>query len=296
MRRLSASPAGALALGALLFAALGTAEATPAEVANPNRESSMSNKEIVLAAVDALFVRFDAEAAAELLAPDYIQHNPGVPSGAAPLLGFVPALAESGLEVEIHRVLAEDDLVVLHTTYRNAQAFGAEQMVAFDVFRVADGKLVEHWDNLTALTPPNPSGRTQTDGATEITDRDRTAENKALVIDFVNTVLRDGAGERSAEFISTETYLQHNSSVADGLEGLGAALATWAEQGITMHYDQIHLVVAEGNFVFTASEGTLAGKPTAFYDLFRVQDGRIVEHWDVIADIPEEMAHDNGKF
>ena len=63
-----------------------------------------------------------------------------------------------------------------------------------------------------------------------------------------------------------------------------------------MIYSDVHMVVAEGNFVFTASEGKLGGKPTAFYDLFRVEDGKIVEHWDVIADIPAEMAHDNGKF
>ena len=136
----------------------------------------------------------------------------------------------------------------------------------------------------------------QTDGSTQITDLDKTAENKALVIGFVNTVLRDSNGDRITEFISTETYTQHNSDVADGLEGLGAALAAWAEQGIIMEYDQIHLAVAEGNFVFTGSEGRLAGEPTAFFDLFRVEGGKIVEHWDVIAPLPAEMAHQNGKF
>ena len=69
-----------------------------------------------------------------------------------------------------------------------------------------------------------------------------------------------------------------------------------AEQGIQMIYTGVHMVVAEGDFVFTASEGTLGGTPTAFYDLFRVADGKIVEHWDVIAEIPADMAHDNGKF
>ncbi len=256
----------------------------------------MSSKKLVLDAVDALFSNFDPEAAEQLLAPTYIQHNPGVPTGAAPILGFIPGLKESGIEVVIHRVLAEDDLVVLHSTYNNAQAFGADRLVGFDVFRVEDGKVAEHWDNLAPVAEPNPSGHTQTDGATEITDQDKTAANKALVTGFVNAVLRDGQGERITDFVSTETYTQHNSDVADGLDGLGSALAAWAEQGITMEYDQIHLAVAEGNFVFTASEGQLAGEPTAFFDLFRVEDGKIVEHWDVISSIPSEMAHDNGKF
>ena len=256
----------------------------------------MSAKQVVLDTVAALFSNFDSEAAARLLAPDYVQHNPAVPTGAAPILAFLPALEESGIKVETHRVLTEGDLVVLHNTYTNAQAFGGDRLVAFDVFRVENGKVAEHWDNLTTVASPNPSGRTQTDGATEVSDRDRTAANKALVTEFVNTVLRDGDADRITEFVSTKSYLQHNSSIGDGLEGLGSALAAWAEQGITMKYDRTPLVVAEGNFVFTASEGALAGQPTAFYDLFRVEGGKIVEHWDVISAIPQEMAHDNGKF
>ncbi len=256
----------------------------------------MTPKEIVLEAVAAIFINFDPSAAVQLLTPGYIQHNPAVPTGAAPILGFLPGLKESGIEVETHRVISEGDMVVLHTTYNNAQAFGADTLVGFDVFRVEDGKVAEHWDNLTPITAPNPSGHTQTDGPTEITDLDKTAENKALVTDFVETILKGGEVDRITDFLSTETYIQHNSHIADGLDGLGAALAEMADQGIQMVYTDIRLVVAEGDFVFTASEGSFADKPTAFYDLFRVKDGKIVEHWDVIADIPSEMAHDNGKF
>lgn len=256
----------------------------------------MTPKELVLEVVAAIFINFDPSAAEQLLAPDYIQHNPGVPTGAAPILGFILGLKESGIKVDIHRVISEGDMVILHTTYNNAQAFGAETLVGFDVFRVANGKVAEHWDNLTPVTPPNPSGHTQTDGPTEVTDLNKTAENKALVTDFVETILKNGEVDKITDFLSTETYIQHNSNIADGLDGLGAALASMAEQGIQMVYTDVHYVVAEGNFVLTASEGTFADKPTAFYDLFRVENDKIVEHWDVIADIPSEMAHDNGKF
>jgi predicted SnoaL-like aldol condensation-catalyzing enzyme len=256
----------------------------------------MTPTEIVLNAVAAIFTNFDPQAAGQLLAPDYIQHNPAVPTGAAPILGFIPALKESGIKVTTHRVISEGDLVVLHNTYENAQAFGADTLVAFDIFRVADGKVVEHWDNLTPVAAPNPSGRTQVDGPVEITDLAETAANKALVTSFVETILMAGKVDRITEFLSTETYLQHNSNIADGLDGLGDALAAMAKQRIAMVYTDLHIVVAEGNFVFTASEGTLGGAPTAFFDLFRVQNGRIVEHWDVVSAIPAEMAHDNGKF
>lgn len=273
------------ALGAILVT---SALSTPAV--------AETNKDIVTKGVAAIFTDFDAAAAEALLAEDYIQHNPAVPTGRAPIVGFIPALKESGITVETHRVLAEGDLVVAHNTYRNAQAFGADTLVAFDVFRVEDGKIAEHWDNLSPLTDPNPSGHTQTDGPTEITDLDKTEANKALVSGFLEAILVGGEFDRVTDFISTETYIQHNSMIGDGLDGLGSALAALAEQGITMAYSEVHAVVAEGNFVFAMSEGTFGGKPTAFFDLFRVEDGLIVEHWDVMGDSPEERAHDNGKF
>lgn len=256
----------------------------------------MTPKDIVLNAVTALFTNFDPEAAAQLLDPGYIQHNPAVPTGAAPIIGFLPALKESGIEMTTHRVIAEGDMVVLHNTYRNAQAFGAETLVAFDVFRVEDGKVAEHWDNLQPLAGPNPSGRSMTDGTAGVTDLDKTAANKALVEGFLRDVLHGAAPQKITGYVSTETYLQHNPMVADGLDGLGAALKAMAEAGQPMAYSATHMVVAEGNFVFTASEGTLGSTPTAFFDLFRVEDGKIVEHWDTISEIPAEMAHQNGKF
>lgn len=258
----------------------------------------MTPKEIVLRAVTALFTKFDPQAARPLLKEDYIQHNPAVPTGAAPILGFLPVLKEAGLAATTHRVLSQGNLVVLHSTYDNAQAFGGQTMVAFDVFRVQDDKVAEHWDNLQAAVPASQTanGNSMTDGATEVLDLDKTAENRALVEAFVNDVLFGAAPQKITDYISAEAYTQHNSMVGNGLGGLGAALKAMAEAGQALAYIKTHLIVAEGNFVFTASEGKLGNTPTAFFDLFRVEDSKIVEHWDTISAIPTEMTHDNGKF
>ena len=69
-----------------------------------------------------------------------------------------------------------------------------------------------------------------------------------------------------------------------------------AEAGQGFSFTDVHLIVAEGNFVFTMTEGAMGDVPTAFFDLWRVEDGKIVEHWDTIEAIPDEMVHDNGKF
>ena len=65
-----------------------------------------------------------------------------------------------------------------------------------------------------------------------------------------------------------------------------------------IQYDQIHRVLSEGNFVLCISEGKRDGVHTSFYDLFRVADGVIVEHWDTIEVVPprSEWKNENGKF
>jgi len=99
-------------------------------------------------------------------------------------------------------------------------------------------------------------------------------------------------------YISPVTYIQHNPLVADGLEGFGAFMAEMQAQGNTMAYLRLHQVVGEGNFVLTMAEATQGGAPRAFYDLFRLDDGMIVEHWGIIAPMPGEDAPHNeaGKF
>jgi len=259
--------------------------------------ASDANKAIVGQAVQALFVDFDSQAAAPLLSDNYIQHNPYVPTGPEPLLDMVPLLKEANFKANNVRLLAEGDLVVAHTLYENAQLFGGEKMVAFDVFRVEAGKLAEHWDNLQAYVPASKtaSGNSMIDGATEITDLDKTAENKALVLAFVDDILVNGKGEKINDYLAPQ-YIQHNPQVPSTVDGLLGALKSMAEAGIEMKYDKTHLTVAEGNFVFVASEGSFGGKHTAFYDLFRVEDAQIIEHWDVISQIPVDAANGNGKF
>ncbi|WP_170576070.1 nuclear transport factor 2 family protein [Ruegeria atlantica] len=257
-----------------------------------------ATKDIAVSEMESLFKTFDQDVATRLIAEDLIQHNQHVPNGAAPLVGLIPQLKESGISATTHRLIAEGDLVVAHNEYKNAQIFGGDHLAAFDVFRVKNGQVVEHWDNITAVTPPNPSGRTQFDGTTEIADLEKTTENKALVTAFVNDVLHGMAPEKITDYISTETYLQHNSGVADGLEGLGAAIQAMVDAGTPMTYSDTHMIVAEGNFVFTASEGQFMNEHSAFFDLFRVEDGKIVEHWDVIQTIlpVDQAANDSGKF
>src|SRR5262245_23066611 len=222
----------------------------------------------------------------------YTQHNLGIEDGLAGRGKVLAALPKGSARVRVVRLIEDGDFVVAHTEY---EFFGPK--VGFDIFRFEHDKIVEHWDNLGERSAaPNPSGRTQLDGPTEIADRDRTEPNKRLVAEFVQTVLLDQQLAKAADFV--DGYLQHNPLVGDGLAALGALLEQLAKQGSPIVYDKFHRVIGEGNFVLAVSEGRFGASPTAYYDLFRLAGGRIVEHWDVIEAIPPRASwkNDNGKF
>jgi len=223
----------------------------------------------------------------------YIQHNLGVADGLEGFGAVLHALPAGSAKANVVRVFQEGDFVFAHTEYN---FFGPK--IGFDIFRFEDGKIVEHWDNMIAVQPKNPSGRTQTDGVSEVSDLDKTAANKAVIARFVDDILLNHK-HNFTDYISTTEYLQHNPAVADGLEGFGAALKYFAEHGLVMEYSKLHQIHAEGNFVLTVCEGKFGkGEATSFYDLFRLADGKIVEHWDVIETIaPQaEWKNTNGKF
>ena len=244
------------------------------------------------------FATGDAEKAASLLAEGYIQHNLAYGTGRDAFVGSVEYLAAAPTKTTVRNIRAfeDGDKVFLHTVYNFA---GAGEQVAFDVFRFdGDGKICEHWDNLADVAEPNPSGHTQVDGPIEV---DATADSEAtreVVASFVRDVLRGENPDAIASYYDGDNYIQHNSGIADGLSGLGAALEEFAKQGIEMVYDETHFVVADGDFALAASSGSLGGVNSTYYDLFRVQDGKIAEHWDIIEPVAERDTwnNENGKF
>ncbi len=257
----------------------------------------MTNIEKALALITT-FATGDTEKAASLLAEGYIQHNLAYGTGRDAFVGSVAWLASAPVKTTVQNIRAfeDGDKVFLQTVYNFA---GAGEQVAFDIFRFdADGRIAEHWDNLAAKADPNPSGHTQIDGCKELKDLDRTDANRELVKNFLADVLQGRQPEKTPEYFDGDAYIQHNTGIADGLSGLGSALAALAEQGIQMIYTTVHQVLAQGNYVLAVSEGTFGGASTSYYDLWRVENGKIAEHWDVMETIAakETWQNQNGKF
>ena len=282
-----------LKLTSLLVASLALVGYNKQNQVTNSTDSTMNQKEQVVALLKSIETGESAPVAV-INAEKYIQHNPSIKDG---LTGFGEALAAlpaGSARVHTVRVLQDGDFVIAHTDYN---FFGPK--IGFDIFRFENGKIVEHWDNLQEKpATANPSGHSMIDGTTEVKDLDKTEANKKLVAQFVSDVLQGNAPEKLTSYFDGDKYIQHNPAIADGLSGLEAALEAMAKQGIAMTYDRVHKVLGEGNFVLAISEGSFAGKAVTFYDLFRVEAGKIAEHWDVVEPVlpADQHQNKNGKF
>jgi predicted SnoaL-like aldol condensation-catalyzing enzyme len=199
-------------------------------------------------------------------------------------------------DITSYRTLVDGEFVLLHSSYERVGRY-AGPVIAFDLFRFKDGKIVEHWGGQEPEAPPNLSGRTQVDGPTEILDREKTESNRTLVRTYRETVMVSLRFDRIEEFIEDARYAQHASKIGDGIAQLRARIAGVAKEGGQLHLTPRRFL-ADGNFVLVLSEGDLPSGPTALYDLFRVQNGKIAEHWDVLAPIPpkDQWKNPNGPF
>jgi len=120
--------------------------------------------------------------------------------------------------------------------------------------------------------------------------------NKKVVLDFYEKAINQKNFEAAAVHFGPR-YTQHNPNAADGPEGLKSFLGFLREK-FPASRSEVKRVFAEGDYVIlhvhaVREPGTLG---RAIVDIFRLEDGKIVEHWDVAQDIPEKMPHNNGMF
>lgn len=223
----------------------------------------------------------------------YIQHNPQTQTGREGLAALFSRLSKSSPRVNIVRAFADADYVFSHTEYD----FDSRR-IGFEVFRFEGELTVEHWDNIQPRQGPNSSGHSMVDGPLEAADFDRTEANRALVREFVERVRIGREIKVLDTFVCTDQYHEHHPSGVDGFEPLKSCLEGTAIGSEKFVYHRLHRVLAQGNFVLAVSEGSRSDVHTSFYDLYRVEADKIVEHWDTIEAVapPEEWKHDNGKF
>lgn len=224
----------------------------------------------------------------------YIQHNPQTQEGSEGLAELFKRLSKTSPRVNIVRIFEDGDFIFAHTEYDFAT-----RNIGFEIFRFEDNQAVEHWDNIQSRMGPNFSGHSMVDGATETTDHDLTETNRAIIKSFVDEILLKNLTENISLYIEQDNYIEHNPELDDNSVTLVHRLARAENpEKATVNYIQSHRILAEGNFVLSVCEGYKNNVSTSFFDLYRLDKGKIVEHWDTSEVIPphSEWKNENGKF
>ena len=225
----------------------------------------------------------------------FIQHDPQVADGLSGLKAWLASMPQGQISVKPVRVLVDGSYVLVQSETRVPSG----PTVAWDVFRFEKGKLVEHWDGRQPEHGPNPAGHTELDGPTAVTDRQATQRNQQLAWTAMASIIRDGDFSLFGEpLYNGAGYIQHSEgTTTDGAAASKAVLQQFVESG-TLVYTKIEKVLGEGNFVLVIGKGSFAGTPYSFYDMFRVDNGKLTEHWDVLEPLtPAAQAKNtNGQF
>lgn len=224
----------------------------------------------------------------------YIQHNPQTQEGGEGLAALFKRLSKTSPRVNIVRIFSDGDFVFAHTEYDFSS-----RRIGFEVFRFEGDQTVEHWDNIQPRQGPNKSGHSMVDGVTEVSDLECTEANRQLVCCFIEDILIKRNLEDLAGYFGREGFIDHSPGAEDGVAALRVRLSgTTGQGGWAVTYKKLYRVLAQGNFVLTVSKGLKNCIDTSFYNLFRVSDLKLVEHWDTTEAIPprSQWKNDNGKF
>ncbi|MFE7271315.1 nuclear transport factor 2 family protein [Streptomyces sp. NPDC057623] len=306
------TPARRALVAALAAAALAVpVAATPATAATPSaaahhagygEQARLAYQKYVAARVlKGVFEQGDTDVVDRYVRPDCIQHNPLAPDGAETLKNLGKAVHQQfpDAEYDIRRVISEGDLVLVHSNV--VMTPDTRGQAVFDIFRFQGGKIAEHWDVGQSVPEGSANGndmfsteswpRTERPGAPWLT-----AYNEKLVTKAFDQLLVRKDLTAVDRYWGSE-YHQHNPNIADGVAGVKAGLGGYFEA-----FPQLKVtpkrVIAEGDLVAVHSHyvNVPGERGQAVVDLFRVRGGKIVEHWDVLQDVPATSANDNGMF
>lgn len=223
---------------------------------------------------------------------EYIQHNPQTHEGSEGLAVLFKRLSKTSPRVNIVRAFEDGDFVFAHTEYDFAN-----RNIGFEIFRFNKGKAVEHWDNIQKRAGPNTIGYSMVDGNTTAVDLDKTEKNRSTINAFILKVIAKENIEELSTYINQACYTEHNPNLDNKFKIINLSLRKDADSN-NIRYKKCHRILAEGNFVLSVCEGFVNEIHSSLFDLFRLENDKIVEHWDTTEAIPPQSSwkNNNGKF
>jgi predicted SnoaL-like aldol condensation-catalyzing enzyme len=179
------------------------------------------------------------------------------------------------------RIIQDDSLVAVHS-----RMLGDTLKFRWDILQIENQQIMAHWSNVNDSIGLSPDKHSEIDGPTIPEQLEKTDTNRAHIKRFMDQcMIREDGG--APQFFNFGLYIQHNRHVGDGLNGLLWAMVKMSLQGNKIKFAHNYHVMVEGNLVLSATEGFVGDRKTVFYDFFRVEDSKIVEHWDIITPVNE---------
>ena len=272
--------------------------------ANPDHEAMLksrdpqlaANKRVVYDMWRTLVDARDVEAAKKYLDKNYIQHNPIADTGLDGVLAYFSSLGEplkipDRVQKPIVAIVAERDLVaVAWVDEQKDQKGQAYTTTWFDMYRIKNGIITEHWDHGTLPEGMTPRAyvpvKENPDPESSLASKDpKLAANKRLVYDMWRTLLDAQQIDEAPKYLD-KGYIQHNPMAATGLDGFMSFFKRFAQpKPVQAKMANFVEILAEGDKVVLAtlkSYNDADGKPytTTWFDMWIVKDGLLMEHWD----------------
>ncbi len=229
-----------------------------------------------------VFVKRDVSTFLRLWDDQYVQHNPLYRNGTADLAALIPQLPAT-FAYEPGFVIEQGDLVMMRGRYTGAFP---KPMAAVDIFRMQAGKVVEHWDLFQEDVPAdrtasgNPMFAPDEAGALAPAIAARPDERRNAEI--VRIAMHDVFARRELDKVALywdEHYVQHNPLLPNGT----APLLSLLQQFPANFSYEAGFSIAQGDLVMLRGRYTgIAPTPMIIADIFRLTDGKIAEHWDIM--------------
>jgi predicted SnoaL-like aldol condensation-catalyzing enzyme len=254
---------------------------------------TMDNRAIVSDFVDRFYAKRDvAGAFAAHVSPTYIQHNPGLPDGPqAAVQALGPMFARPGSRFDVKHLLIDGDLALVHLLGQgNADGPGA---AVADLYRLKDGKIVEHWDVLQPIasgTDPLAMAPVAAKG------KDRSTGNRRAFDQFIDRLFRKNDVEGAYTSFVAPDLVQHNDRMGQGRDGAVAAIKA-LRSAPDASFSVQHILV-DGDLAAVHYRGKLSkeDRGAAVVEIFRFDKGRIVEHWDMFQPVPATSRNAHPMF
>lgn len=264
----------------------------------PEVAAEQSNRTLAAAAVNALYVEGNFEQVDEYFAQDYIQHNPNGTNG----IDFSKSLfienKPENYKAELGLMMADGNFVLQYTRFTGFTTFYQNPVTAVNVYRIKGGKLAEHWnvvqEDVGSKAMPTDNAILSKKPNTELISEQQEQQNADVARKVIRGFIKGDKTILKPYFY--ENYITHNANGfngAAGPRGLG-------QQNLPANLDiEIGLVMADGPYVAVHTRTTGHGAlPTIAFDIFKIKNGKISEHWNVLQNevLPNNTASGNSMF